>query len=54
MNGYILLNDVQGIKKITGALKKLMHGGTPYQNINIRRGKLMIAKQDDPTLNYQL
>ncbi len=31
-----------------------MHGGTPYQNINILCGELMIAKQDDPSFNYQL
>ncbi len=54
MNGYILLKDLQGIKKITGALKKLVHRGTPHQNINIPRGELMIAQQDDPSFNYQL
>ncbi len=55
MNGYILLKDAQGIKKnITGALKKLIYGETPHQNINIPRGELMIAKQDDPSYNYQL
>ena len=54
MNGYILLKDAQGIKKITGALKKFMREGTPYPNINILCGELMIAKQDDPSYNYQL
>ena len=36
----ILLNNVQGIKKTTGALRKLMSGWTTYQNINICRGEL--------------
>ena len=50
----MLLKDVQGIKKSTGALKKLMRGVTPHQNINIPRGELMVAKQDDPSFNFQL
>ncbi len=54
MNRYILLKDAQGIKKFTGALKKFMREGTPYPNINILCGELMIAKQDDPSYNYQL
>ncbi len=54
MNRYILLKDVQGIKKNTGALKKLLHRGAPHQNINILRGELIVAKQDDPSYNYQL
>ena len=54
MNRYILLKDVQGIKKNTGALKKLLHRGAPHQNINILRGELIVAKQDDPNFNYQL
>ncbi len=49
MNGYILLKDVQWIKR---ALKKLMHGETP--NFNILRGELMIDKQNDLSFNYQL
>ncbi len=52
MNGYILLKDTQGIKKNTSTFKKLVHGET--LNINILRGELMIAKQDDPSYNYQL
>ena len=57
MNGYILLKDVHGTKINTGALNKLFNlvsAGTPYQNINILRGELIVAKQDDPNFNYQL
>ncbi len=57
MNGYILLKDVHGTKKNTRAFEKLvnlMYTGTPYQNINILRGELIVAKQDDPNFNYQL
>ncbi len=54
MNGYILLKDIQGIKRNTGALKKFMHGRTPYQNIYVLRGELMVAKQNDLSFNYQL
>ncbi len=54
MVGYILLKDVHGIKKNNGVFKKLIHGGTPHQDVNILRGELMIAKQDDPSFNYRL
>ncbi len=56
----ILLKDVQGIRERKGTLKDLKVlfyygvGPPPRQNINIPRGELVNAKQDDPSNNYQL
>ncbi len=51
MNCYILLKDVQGVKKNTRVFMKLIQGGTLHQYVNILRGELMIAKQDDSSFN---